>query len=159
MHLFKDKLDEGEKYERELDRYYSKWFKIESVNLATQKMGIDRIFINKSDDTRWTIEYKSDTKASTTGNAFVETISVNTTKKPGWAYSSCAQLLLYYLPLDGKVIRLTMYAVKNLITEWIKKYPVKPSQNEDYQTLGICVPLDVFTSYGQVDYLNNPIVF
>lgn len=155
MFPFKDKLEEGEKYEKELDAYYSKWFKVEAVDLSTQKMGIDRIFTNQTDGTRWTIEYKSDTVASSTGNAFIETISVNTTNKPGWAYSSCAQLLFYYLPMEGKVARLTMYAIKNLIREWLNKYPIKPCHNESYQSFGICVPLPVFMSYGQIDYLKD----
>jgi len=158
MYTFNDKVKDGIRGAKELDLFYSKWFKIESVDLQIDKLGIDRIFVERVNNFRWTVEYKTDLLASSTKNAFIETISVDTTNTPGWAYTACAQLLLYYLPSDKKVIRLTMYAIKHLVDEWKGLYPTKPSPNEGkekkgYRTFGVCVPLDIFMSYGLVDYI------
>ena len=79
---FNEQLQKGEHYENELDIFFSKFYKIKKVTMDEQRQGFDRIFI-RPDGTQLKIEYKSDDKARTTGNFFIELYSVFPTKQ-GW---------------------------------------------------------------------------
>lgn len=109
-----------------------------------EKLG-DRVF--SKDGKRWFVEYKSDESASKTGNAFVETISVDSQGVPGWAHTCRADFIMYYLPLDGLIYVFRPRRMRKLIPKWEKKYPTRPTskgQNKGYNTHGILVPLREF---------------
>ena len=144
---FNGKLSEGEQHEADLDRYYSQWFDIQSVSMNAQRSGIDRVWTRKSTNVSYSMEYKSDTKAASTGNAFIETVSVDAAGKPGWAYTSCAQLLAYYVPPLNRVYHLTMMAIKNNVDKWAKMYPPGKAKNDGYYTHGVLVPLSEFQKH------------
>jgi hypothetical protein len=142
-----EQLEIGEAEEKVLDDYFSTWYTITPVSRQMQRNGIDRIFECKRSRSLWTVEYKADKKAAGTGNVFIETVSVSTNGKPGWALSSYAQLLIVYVPSwqIGYVVPMT--TVKGLLPEWVERYKVGTSPNEGYETLGILVPIQEFRKY------------
>jgi len=150
---FSEQLEKGEIYETTLDEFYSQWFQIKHVSLAAQKMGIDRVFTSIVDGTKYTVEYKGDERASRSGNAFVETMSVDTSGKKGWAYTSCAQVLVYFIVKEKYVIRFDMNTIKLYVKEWTKKYCSGKADNLNYNTYGVCVPLTEFKKHGVIDKL------
>jgi len=87
--------DAGESF---LDQVFAADYEVRPATRAEQRRGIDRIFTHRQTGRRLTVEYKTDYKAAHTGNAFVETVSVDTAGKAGWAYSSAADYLIYYVP-------------------------------------------------------------
>jgi hypothetical protein len=138
---FKDKLDEGMGFELELDKIFSHEFDIKSVDISKQRLGIDRYFTRKSNGASFTVEYKSDSTAASTGNVFIEIVSVDTTNRPGWAKSSQADILIYYIPPAQKIIITRMEVVKKSVPIWENTYKQQPVPNEGYKTIGILVPI------------------
>jgi hypothetical protein len=63
-----------------------------------ERDGIDGLFENRFTGEIATVEYKTDDTARRTGNAFIETISVDTSNRAGWTSAFKAQWLFYYLP-------------------------------------------------------------
>jgi len=141
IYNFGAQLVKGEAAERELDTHFSEWFAIRRATRAEQRSGIDRVFTRKRDGKITRVEYKADWKASQTGNAFVEIISVDTTNKLGWALSSNADRLAYYLPTDSLVYWFAMAGFKSLVDGWRRDYDQRAALNEGYKTIGILVPL------------------
>jgi len=141
---FKEQYKKGNKHARFLDEHYSKVFHIEVVSKFLEKLGIDRIFTHLKTGAKNSIEYKADERAATTGNIFVETISVDTTKTLGWAYTSCAQWLMIYIPEKNIVYHTTPIHVRQKIEEWQEMYKTVTIPNEGYNTIGICVPEKIF---------------
>jgi hypothetical protein len=150
-----EQLVEGQRYEAELDEYFSRWYRIEATNGQVgrwlQQHGIDRIFVAKNHEKwRWSVEYKADKRAADTGNAFIETKSVDTQDKSGWAYTSTAQLLMYYIPPSGVIYVVAMTDLRQKLPQWVRSYPERACLNQDprtgrqYRTLGRIVPLDAF---------------
>ena len=93
---FAAQLQQGESYEAQIDAFFRSKFNVQisAVDRTSQRRGIDRVWFDVNDDRTWTVEYKADSLAGKTGNAFIETISVDTEQRPGWAYSSQAQMLV-----------------------------------------------------------------
>lgn len=145
---FNQQLTAGEKGERKLDAYFTKWFKITPATPAEQRQGIDRHFAH-SDGSRYTVEYKTDHTAGKTGNAFVETISVDTQNKPGWAITSQAQILLYYIPDAGAIYVIPFPTLRQALPTWQQRYPQRAIPNRGYHTHGILVPLREFEKIAQ----------
>lgn len=158
---FRAKLSEGVAHEATLDRLFSRWYQIQRLDpdapglpasqraicRAFQRRGIDRVFLSRGPDrtgyrTRSTVEYKADSTAAATGNAFVETVSVDTDDKPGWASYSCAQFLVYYVPPTGEVTVVPMPSLRAELAGWTATYPIRKVKNRGYHTHGILVPLD-----------------
>ena len=136
-----------------LDNFFSQWYTIVEMPRDIDKIGIDRIWIDKDTGIRYSVEYKSDRTAANTNNAFVETISVDRDNKPGWAYTCSAQFIAYYVPPLNKVWLMSTIAIKNQVDEWKKMYPIKSCPNKDksgngYTTYGVTVPLTIFTNTG-----------
>ena len=95
---FDVQLAQGESGEARLDRFFSTWFQIQPATPEEQRQGIDRWFSDRRRPRTLAVEYKTDHTAARTGNAFIETISVDSEQKAGWAFTSQADLLLYYVP-------------------------------------------------------------
>lgn len=134
---FKTQNEVGMRGERTLDDYFTKFYTIRPVPLDLQKLGIDRIFVNRRDGTRFTVEYKTDLKATHTGNIFLE---YEVDKKPGWVLASVAQVLVYYVP--PKAYLINMYSLRQDFTSKILSGP--PSSeipNPNYYALGVLIPL------------------
>jgi len=145
---FDTQLGKGEDWERQLDRHFQKWFKIAPATMDQQRTGIDRIFTDANGRVL-TVEYKSDERASSTGNAFVETVSVSTTGKQGWAYTCRADLLLYFLPGDLLIYVWKPEKLRRHLSKWECKYRTVSVPNSGYVTKGILVPLAEFEQYAE----------
>ncbi len=143
MYAFKEQLTKGEKSENKLDGFFSQWYDIHPVDMDKQRQGIDRIFTNKETGVVSKIEYKTDWTAGKTHNAFVETVSVDTANKPGWAHSSKADYLFYYVPGDELIYIIKFAALRGRMHQW-KGLPTRQIPNNGYKTIGILVPLAEF---------------
>lgn len=132
-----------------LDRWFAAKHEIRPATRQEQRRGIDRIFTHHQTGKRLAVEYKTDYRASETGNAFVETISVDTAGKAGWAYSSQANYLMYYIPGDGLIYVLALETLRQQLPRWLEKYPLRAAQNERYATHGVLVPLHKFEEHAE----------
>ena len=129
---------------RETIQYFSQWFDITPATDAEQRLGIDRHFLRHRDRQRFTVEYKTDHTAGRTGNAFVETISVDTANKPGWAFTSTAQVLIYHVPDAGTLYIIDFPRLRHHLPTWQQTYPTRAIPNRSYHTHGLLVPLKEF---------------
>jgi hypothetical protein len=137
-------LRKGEAAERYLDSLFGSQFDIRRATRAEQRQGIDRIFTRPYDGKEFKIEYKADKTAATTGNAFVETVSVDTDNKPGWALTCQADYILYYVVGTGRVYVLRPKVIQEHLERWARDYPLRHIPNGTYQTVGLLVPLHEF---------------
>lgn len=144
---FIKQLHAGQTHEHFLDGFFNEWFVITDATRDQQRLGIDRIFTDNNTGAIHTVEYKADTTASRTGNAFVETISVDTANRAGWAYTSQADWLFYYLPQDGLIYYWIFAKLRRHLPRWTKQYPTRAIPNKGYKTHGLLVPLAEFEQY------------
>jgi hypothetical protein len=141
---FQAQLDKGEQAEAQLDRYFAEWLHIRPATRDEQRQGIDRIYTDRCTGNTLKVEYKTDWTAGRTGNAFVETISVDTTNKPGWAYTSKADVLVYYVPGDELIYWIRFADLRRHLVRWAQKYEARKIPNRGYHTHGLLVPLSEF---------------
>lgn len=136
-------LDQGKADEREIDSLMSRRYQIQPVQLATEiDRGIDRYWTEKRTGLRYSVEYKSDRAALKTGNAFLETISNDQTKKAGWIYTTTAQIIVYYVPGQALLL-LSGERLKQAIADgFIKGRRIGSAKNETYYSKGALVPLE-----------------
>lgn len=146
VHEFDNKLKEGEEGEAFLDDYFrERGYDIRPASDAEQRQGIDRWMKRAAPDSKWfPVEYKTDAVASRTGNAFVETVSVDTSGKRGWAYTSRSDWLIYYVPGDDIIYIIDFVALRLELPRWEHSYITRPAQNNGYRTYGVLVPLHEF---------------
>lgn len=146
VYSFQQQLAKGQTYEQQLDAAFADRFFIRPATRAEQRCGIDRIYRpRKSPDQVLTVEYKADQTAGRTGNAFVETVSVSTTGKPGWAISSQADWLFYLVLGAAEALYiLQMAKLRAKLPAWRSRYQERHIPNEGYFTVGLLVPLDEF---------------
>ncbi len=143
MGYFEDRLKIGKYAEAVLDRYLIEQglYVIEATPEQEMK-GIDRIIDDGTAST--TVEYKADFRAYDTGNIFLEhTKNDNGPGKPGWARTSEADLLIYYVPPLGKAYIFDMQLLKRNyadITRNLRKGKVL--LNPGYTAQGYLLPLD-----------------
>lgn len=141
MYQFDRQLSIGEEGEAFLDGFFAAWFDIRRATREEQGLGIDRWFLDAR-GRRQSVEYKMDSAAARTGNAFIETVSVDTTGKPGWAYSSQARTLVYYIPPDGLIYVIRFRHLRVILPRWERDYPARAIPNNGYHTHGLLVPLN-----------------
>lgn len=141
---FKTQLAIGQKGEAFLDTFFAPDYQIAPVTMELQRQGIDRIFTSRHTRVSFSVEYKSDAKARKTHNAFVELTSVDKTDKAGWAHSSKATFLIYYVPGDELIYVVRFTTLRKSLPAWGLKYPLKPALNDGYRTWGLLVPLHEF---------------
>jgi hypothetical protein len=146
-YTFDTQLTKGAAAETQLDGFFAQWFDIEPASPAEQRRGIDRTFTPQAGGKPFKVEYKTDWTASKTGNAFVETVSVDTHDKPGWAHTSQADYLIYFLPDDLLIYVLRFATLRRLLARWQREYPVRKIPNKGYYTHGLLVPLREFEQH------------
>lgn len=139
----------GDAGEALLDQVFAADYEIRPATRAEQRRGIDRIFTQRKTGRHLAVEYKTDYKAAHTGNAFVETVSVDTAGKAGWAYSSAADYLIYYVPSDEVIYVIALEVLRRELPRWAREYPLRAAQNEGYATHGVLVPLDEFEAQAE----------
>jgi hypothetical protein len=142
MYRFRQQLSLGAQGEAVLDAYFGERWDITPASPSEQRHGIDRWFVSRANPSRRVaVEYKTDHTAGRTHNAFIETVSVDTAGKLGWAYTSAAQMLLYYVPEDERVFVIPLTGLRRALSRWLDRYPKRYIPNEGYHTHGILVPL------------------
>lgn len=140
---FAAQLAQGEGYEAQIDAFFrGMGAQISKVDRNAQRRGIDRVWFDPVDGRTWTVEYKADSLAGRTGNAFIETISVDTEGRPGWAYSSKAALLVYLVTEPQTIYVISMARLRSQLPRWAAAYPTRQAANDGYNTHGLLVPLD-----------------
>lgn len=138
---FREQLAKGEEAERFLDGYFDDRFKVLPVTREGQRKGIDRVFIDRQTHEHARVEYKTDWRAQATRNAFIETVSVDSQEKRGWAYTTQADLVFYYVPGEELVYVLQPAVIRQCLPAWQQRYRAAKARNEGYYTHGVLVPL------------------
>lgn len=133
------KLREGQHYENMIIAHFSKEWEVIKATSEQQRKGFDFVFTHKTNRKTYTVELKSDTRASSTQNAFIETFSVFP-KKRGWAYTCQADYLFYFLPKDRLIYILTPKWLRSQLPRW-SGYQLRKVTNNGYETHGLLVPL------------------
>ena len=119
-----------------------------------QRQGNDRIFARESRLAR--VEYKTDFVAHRSRRVFIETISIDSGGKAGWAYTSQADLLVYFVPGARVIYVMPLEKLRAQLDLWMQLYQVGQAQNEEYATHGVLVPLEEFERNAtQVFYLRQ----
>lgn len=142
MYRFEEQLREGQSGEEVLDAFFSGRYDVFPVGEDLQRRGIDRFFEDRATGEVFSVEYKTDFLAHKTGNAFVETVSVDSSGKPGWARSSQASFLVYYIPGLSRAYLFRMDALREKLPDWVFRFPVRSAENQGYRTHGVLVPLE-----------------
>ena len=152
-------LSKGEEAERQLDHHFADRFLIAPATRQEQRQGIDRIFTKRDTGRNYTIEYKTDWTAGRTGNAFIETVSVDSMNVLGWVYTSLAQWLIYFVPARQQLFIVRVEMVRAHVEEWIERFgPEKAIPNDGYFTWGVPVPLAEFERCCQkIEILSSPL--
>lgn len=136
-----EQLAIGEEGAAELDAFFSARYWVERAGFEMDRAGIDRIFTHLVSGKCYSVEYKSDGKAASTGNAFIELVSDDVEGRPGWAKTCLAQWLVYYLPPKRQGYLIRTCAIKARLEKWANKYPLGHCQNKGYSSTGILVKL------------------
>lgn len=136
---FTTQLNRGLKGESIIREHFCPKWEIITASRKFQQRGIDFIFKSRQNGDSYRIEVKSDTTASQTNNAFIETYSVFPSKR-GWVYTCQADYLFYFLPLDRIIYSFRPHAIRKLLPQW-QKYPTRNIPNKGYESKGILVPL------------------
>lgn len=144
---FKEQLAKGAVGENLIRSHFKADWLITPSTMTDQRRGIDFHFQHRQSGIHCTVELKSDTKASETGNAFVETYSVYPDKK-GWAYTCQADYLFYFLPKDRVIYIFKPDKFRSHLERW-EKYPTRSIPNRGWETRGILVPLHEFEKHAK----------
>lgn len=151
IYNFKTKLKQGRVSERRLlsllQESAAKFnAKVRESTRLEEKMGYDFVVADERGSGRCTVELKTDWRAETSGNAFLETYSALETKTQGWVYTSQSDLLLYILPNLGRGYCLRVGDIVNYIDTHpdlpTKKIPNRNGKRH-YTTVGVLLDLDV----------------
>ena len=140
MFNFLGQLDIGKNGERQVDKFFSRWYKIENVSLDTEiKKGYDRIFTDVNGK-QTKVEIKFDTRTEQTGNLFLEDKIVYDYKTTsGWIVKSQADILIYTTQK-----RFLLFYMQNL-KEWFianySQYQMRRVPNNGFYGTGYLVPL------------------
>ncbi len=135
-------LSRGAQGEAVLDAHFGTRWAITPASPAAQRRGINRWLVRRGrPPRRVAVEYKTDRTAGRTQNALIETVSVDTAGKQGWAYTSAACVLLDYLPASERVYVISLVALRRALPQWAVRYPQRRIPNEGYYTHGLTVPL------------------
>jgi hypothetical protein len=150
-HGFSAKLNEGQLYEEMLDRLFVDDWVIRLANREEEARGIDRWFTHPESGEQYSVQYKSDSRAWETGNAFVELMSVDEKGIQGWAYSCEADLLEYYVPQRLRIYELLTASLFGWVESWRERlergdqrFAIRNAQNLNYKTQGLLVPFCEF---------------
>ncbi len=138
---FETQLRQGESGELFLDDYFCRWYQILPASPEQQREGIDRIFIRRDNDVEYAIEYKCDKTAARTGNAFIETISVDSQNKLGWAHYCQADFIIYFVDGCGPAYVISPERLRAQLASWTDCFQRRSIPNKGYNTVGLLTPL------------------
>lgn len=151
---FDEQHTQGEGGEAFLDSFFeARGHQVLPATRGQQRSGIDRVFL--WDGKMALVEYKTDFLAHKTGKVFIETVSIDREDKPGWAFSSQADFLVYYAPGLDTIYVIPLETLREYLPEWEEKYPSRAAQNRDYATHGLLVPLETFGACASQEFHTN----
>jgi hypothetical protein len=140
---FEKDLKVGQAYEDRLIAYLKQWYEVRKATIDQQLQGIDFIIRKPTGDT--TVELKADSRSAETGNAFIETMSRFEDGVYGWAWTTRADLLIYWV-VPSEIIVARPSDIRDALTAkdvgWIYKYPTRLICNRAWHTQGYLVPLE-----------------
>lgn len=147
----KPQFTRGKQVEAFLDEFF-RWqgWRIEPTTPHEERtlcLG-DRRFIRG--ETVYLIEYKSGLQTAATRNIFLETVSVDTAKKPGWLYTCRADYIFYACLLNRKILVFApqkLRAVIERLRTQFREVATSHHQNDGYNTHGLLIPLDYAEKY------------
>ena len=139
---FNEQMAQGDEGESFLDSFFAaKGYAIRHATRDEQRKGIDRALTSPRSGDVSLVEYKTDHTAARTGNAFIETVSVDAAGKMGWALTSQADILVYYVPPLAVMYVVPFRALHWEMPRWLRQYPPRQAKNNGYATHGIIIPL------------------
>ena len=142
LYSFDHQMARGDEGAAFLDDFFrEKGYAIRDATRDEQRAGIDRAFTNPRSGKVSLVEYKTDTRAAKSGNAFIETVSVDASGKMGWALTARAEILVYYVPPSRMIYVVQFKALHWELPRWIRDFPPRHAQNSGYATHGIIIPL------------------
>jgi hypothetical protein len=145
-HDFNESVKIGDSVEKIFDNYFKTKYKISDVSMETQFQGIDRVY--QLGEQTYRIEYKGDTVTQTSGNCFIETMSNIETKRLGWALTSQADFIFYYLFGLSTALCFTPTALRTNLKSWLNQLRSVEVKNKRgsgfYYTRGVLVPMERF---------------
>lgn len=148
MKNFTTDLQRGQAGEAQLDAFFGKYWAIQPATMTQQRQGIDRSYYDlHTSEFKFTVEYKFDSMAGKTGNAFIELASCGVTLRQGWAYTCTADRLFYCVADDALVYVINPVQLRAFLPGWLRKYgkSLKGVANQVggsyYSTVGVLVPL------------------
>jgi hypothetical protein len=141
VHRYKQSCEVERLWAPRLDEWLRTGYVVREATTAEQWRGIDRVAADG--DGEHTIDYKCDLAWARTRNCFIEHTSNAQTGRPGWALTSEADWLLYFL-IPDRVLVLTFVMLRRHLLRWQQVYPTRRAKNEEgYDTLGLCVPVSI----------------
>lgn len=140
---FKKQKAQGMLGELALDHHFRHIFMLRPATDAEQLRGIDRWFTLGGDELPMPVEYKTDLIAHRTRNAFIETHHSSRGAQSGWAYTSQAHVLVYYVPgAEAEMAYWILFSrLRECLPGWLPRYSLRSVRNVGYDTIGLLVPL------------------
>ena len=141
-----EQFKNGKQVEIWLDQFFrARGFIIEQTTAHQERVLYlgDRMF--SKDDKTYYVEYKSGIQTFYTGNIFLETISVDTSNRPGWIYTCKADFIFYACLLNQKILVFRpdkLRAEIDILKSKFQEVKTGKGQNKGYNTYGVIVPLD-----------------
>lgn len=141
VHNFQESLRRGKADEALLDRYFRKWYTVETIPVSIeQRIHADRLFI-RPDGSQLTVEYKADHRADETGFLFLETVANDVSGAPGWVYSTQADRIVWLLPESGLIMSLPAVRLREAMPIFKWECREASSANPNYNSVGLIVPV------------------
>ena len=141
IHEFNDSLKNGHAGEWVINRYHAKYYIVREATMKEQYQGIDAVYTSKQSGTVYKIEIKTDFMTAKTDNIAIELVSNTSTGKGGWAVTSQSDYIIYYLWDLWIVFYFNTKELAELVPHLKTSYPIKPAQNNGYQSMNILVPV------------------
>lgn len=146
IHNFTTSKARGEVYEQLLDDYLAPSYEIRRATMDEQRHGIDRFLTHRETREIFSVDYKADSWAARTGQAFIETVSVDPgptggERRDGWAVTSQAEFIFYYLPQKRRLYILRMVEIRASLPYWQQICQPMTVRNDGYSTHGLLVRL------------------
>lgn len=147
IYTFSDRRRVGEWGEKVVSTYLAKKHGLE-LREATREEQAREIDFVREDGVSY--EIKTDVKSYKTGNAAIEIIKNNNSKKLGWAHDCDADWLILFFPHKKELYCFRPRRLSALSVYWAgtggrdgRGYPRGVAHNPGYETINVLVPVDV----------------
>lgn len=124
-----------------LDGYCSALWSLRPATMVEEKQGIDRVANNGLK-----LEYKTDIIGHKTGNCFIEIVASTNPRRPGWAYTTQSDIVLYFFPHLHQILFIDPLRLRPKLPHWETTYRRVSVSNRGYSTVGLLVPISVVCS-------------